>query len=72
MERAALQIQALVDQWPAVDPKEGGAIVGERIQYVYQLWYPPLWNLRRELGMSFLKRVDMNRSGNLMELKKRF
>lgn len=50
-ERAALQIQALVDQFYDV----GEAAVAERMKFVYALDYPPLGLLKRELGMRFLE-----------------
>ncbi|KAJ3107479.1 hypothetical protein HDU97_004075 [Phlyctochytrium planicorne] len=47
-ERAALQLQALVDQIPLEE-----STVSERLRHIFSLMVPPKWNLERELGERF-------------------
>lgn len=49
VERAVLQLQALVDQMPTAD-----SALSERLLYVYDIPLPSKWLLERELAMRFL------------------
>jgi len=49
-ERAALQVQSLVDQWADAEPH-----AAERLRYCHALAYPPRRLLKRELGLMFLR-----------------
>ncbi|KAI0638635.1 tetratricopeptide repeat domain 27 [Trametes polyzona] len=49
VERATLQLQALVDQMPSADSP-----VAERLRYVHELVLPSRWELERELARRFL------------------
>lgn len=48
VERATLQLQALVDQMPTLD-----STAAERMQWIHELWMPSKWNLERELAKRF-------------------
>jgi len=47
--RAALQVQALVDQFAEDDTE-----VNKRLPYFFSISYPPLWKLKKELGEQYL------------------
>ncbi|EGG20930.1 tetratricopeptide repeat domain 27 [Cavenderia fasciculata] len=49
VERAALQVQALVDQYD--DPTSTAA---ERLRYIYATDYPSRWDLEKEVGERFV------------------
>lgn len=49
VERAVLQLQALVDQMPTAD-----SALSERLLYVHDIPLPSKWHLERELAMRFL------------------
>ena len=49
VERAVLQLQALVDQMPTAD-----SAVAERLLYVHELVLPSRWELEKELARRFL------------------
>ncbi|KAF8592276.1 tetratricopeptide repeat domain 27 [Ramaria rubella] len=49
VERAVLQLQALVDQMPTAD-----SALPERLLYVHDIPLPSKWHLERELAMRFL------------------
>ena len=60
VERAVLQIQALVDQMPATDEeregkseREKGASARERLEYFWELLLPSRWALEKELAEKF-------------------
>ena len=60
VERAVLQIQALVDQMPATDEKqdgkhegERGASARERLEYFWEILLPSRWALEKELADKF-------------------
>ncbi|KAJ3124310.1 hypothetical protein HK098_001222 [Nowakowskiella sp. JEL0407] len=48
VERSVLQLQALVDQFKATDSTV--APVSERMQHIFSILLPPIWDLERELG----------------------
>ncbi|KAJ3215943.1 hypothetical protein HDU67_010174 [Dinochytrium kinnereticum] len=48
-ERSALQLQALVDQIPALD-----STVSERLRFFFSVIVPPKWDLEKELGERFV------------------
>ncbi|KAJ3042084.1 hypothetical protein HDV00_008166 [Rhizophlyctis rosea] len=49
VERAALQLQALVDQFPLTDSP-----VSERMHHFFSIMLPPKWELEGELGERFV------------------
>ncbi|KAI9100474.1 hypothetical protein DFS34DRAFT_578699 [Phlyctochytrium arcticum] len=49
VERAALQLQALVDQIVLEEPSPA-----ERMQHIFSILIPPKWEMERELGERFL------------------
>ncbi|KAI0071840.1 TPR-like protein [Panus rudis PR-1116 ss-1] len=49
VERAVLQLQALVDQMPTAD-----ATVSERLMYIHDLLLPSKWEMEKELAKRFL------------------
>eukprot|EP01132_Coremiostelium_polycephalum_P007518 gene7518-9239_t len=49
-DRAALQIQALIDQYD--DPTSQGC---DRMRYIYSLDYPPRWDVEREVGERYVQ-----------------
>ncbi|KAI8922197.1 hypothetical protein DFJ77DRAFT_495459, partial [Powellomyces hirtus] len=49
VERAALQLQALVDQFPLEESS-----VAERMLHVFSIELPPKWEMERELGERFV------------------
>lgn len=60
VERAVLQIQALVDQMPATDEaqdgkteREQGASAQERLEYFWEILLPSRWALEKELADKF-------------------
>ena len=60
VERAVLQIQALVDQMPATDEerdgkteREQGANARERLEYFWEILLPSRWALEKELADKF-------------------
>lgn len=50
-ERAALQLQVLVDQF---NDDHTTSPIPQRINYSFSLPFPPLWELKRELGKRYL------------------
>ncbi|KDQ29758.1 hypothetical protein PLEOSDRAFT_1096723 [Pleurotus ostreatus PC15] len=50
VERATLQLQALIDQMPTADSS-----VPERLRYFHDIPLPSKWELERELALQFLK-----------------
>jgi hypothetical protein len=50
VERAVLQVQALVDQWSVTDECEGGASAWTRCEWVWEVFYPARWEMKKELA----------------------
>ncbi|KAJ8519695.1 hypothetical protein ONZ45_g3395 [Pleurotus djamor] len=50
VERATLQLQALIDQMPTADSS-----ISERLLYLYDIPLPSKWELEKELALQFLK-----------------
>eukprot|EP01098_Paradermamoeba_levis_P013375 TRINITY_DN6089_c0_g4_i1.p1 TRINITY_DN6089_c0_g4~~TRINITY_DN6089_c0_g4_i1.p1 ORF type:complete len:794 (-),score=249.56 TRINITY_DN6089_c0_g4_i1:18-2399(-) len=61
IERSALQLQALVDQYGDADGSS------ERLTYYFQLPFPFTWELKRELGVRFMALGVLRSSLQLFE-----
>ena len=55
VERAIMQIQTLVDQFPIIDKEEGGADFKTRYEFFWQLMLPMRIEMQVELGKQFLQ-----------------
>jgi len=53
VERSALQLQVLVDQYKEEGEEKGEGTRSERMQYFYSLLFPATWELEKELAEKF-------------------